>query len=348
MTAITADLYSDTHSMPSPGMRKAIAEAEVGDEQAFEDPTVNHLCEMTAELLGHEAAVFLPSGTMCNQIAFRVHCKPGDEIILDKTAHPLNSESGGPAALSACATRPLDGERGIFTAEQVRAVIHPRNRRHAPRSRVLEVENTANFGGGTVWPIERVREVTDVAHEHGLVTHMDGARLLNAVVASGTPAKDYGACFDSLWIDLSKGLGCPIGGVLVGSKAFIEDAWFYKQQLGGAMRQAGIIAAAGVYALENNVERLAEDHENAQYFAQMVAEIDGIEMTYDTVETNIVFFDVAGTNMTAEQVRDRLVERGVKIGATGQTLMRAVTHLDVSRDDIETAVSALRAVVLGE
>jgi len=349
MTAAVVDLYSDTHSKPSPAMRKAMAEAEVGDEQAFEDPTVNRLCEMTAALLGKAAAVFLPSGTMCNQVAFRVHCKPGDEIILDRTAHPLNSESGGPAALSACATRPLDGVRGIFTAEQVRQAIAPRGRRHAPRSRVLEVENTANAGGGTVWPIDKVREVTEVAHQHGLVTHLDGARLLNAVVASGTPAAEYGACFASLWIDLSKGLGCPIGGVLAGSTAFIEDAWFYKQQLGGAMRQAGIVAAAGIYALEHNIERLAEDHENARHFAELIADIEGIELVYDTVDTNIVFFDVSGTNMTAVQVRDRLREgHGIKIGASGQTRMRAVTHLDVDRAGVERAAKALRAVALGE
>ncbi|MDP6707148.1 MAG: threonine aldolase family protein [Alphaproteobacteria bacterium] len=348
MTAIAVDLYSDTLSLPTPGMRKAIAEAEVGNEQAFEDPSVNRLCEMTAEMMGHEAAVFMPSGTMCNQVAFRVHCKPGDEIILDRTAHPLNSESGGPAALSSCCTRPLDGVRGIFTADQVRAAIAPKGRRHAPRSRVLEVENTANSGGGAVWPIEKVRAVTDVAHEHGLVTHLDGARLLNAVVASGTPAKDYGACFDSAWIDLSKGLGCPVGGVLVGSKAFVEDAWFYKQQLGGAMRQAGIVAAAGVYALENHVERLAEDHENARHLANQVAEIDGLELVYDETDTNMVYIDVSGTNMTAAQVHERLLGHGVRIGATGPTTMRAVTHIDISREDVETAAKALRAVALGE
>ena len=348
MNAIAVDLYSDTLSNPTPAMRKAIAEAEVGNEQAFEDPSVNRLCEMTANLLGHEAAVFMPSGTMCNQVAFRVHCKPGDEIILDRTAHPLNSEAGGPAALSACCTRTLDGARGIFTADQVEAAIAPKGRRHAPRSRVLEVENTANSGGGAIWPIQRVREVTAVAHEHGLVTHLDGARLLNAVVESGTPAKDYGACFDSAWIDLSKGLGCPVGGVLVGSKAFIEDAWFYKQQLGGAMRQAGIIAAAGVYALEHHVERLAEDHENARHFAGLVADIDGIELVYDQTETNMVYLDVSGTNMTAAEVHDRLLPLGVRIGASARTVMRAVTHLDVSREDMETAAKALRAVALGE
>ena len=348
MTEIAVDLSSDTVSKPSPAMRQAIAEAEVGNEQAMEDPSVNRLCEMTAALLGKEAAVFLPSGTMCNQVAFRVHCKPGDEIILDRTAHPLNSESGGPAALSGCATRTLDGVRGVYTADQVRAAIAPRSRRLAPRSRVLEVENTANGGGGKVWPIERVREVTGVAHEHGLVTHLDGARLLNAVVASGTPAKEYGACFDSLWIDFSKGLGCPVGGVLAGSRAFIEDAWFYKQQLGGAMRQAGIIAAAGVYALENNVDRLADDHANARLLADRIEAIDGLELCHETIETNMVYLDVAGLNMTADRVHQRLLEHGVRIGVTGATTMRAVAHIDIDQAGIETAAQALRAVALGE
>ncbi len=344
MTEITVDLYSDTVSRPTRAMRQAIAEAEVGNEQAFDDPTVNRLVAMTAELLGTEDAVFLPSGTMCNQIAFRVHCKPGDEIILDKTAHPLNSEAGGPAALSSCATRPLDGVRGIFSGEQVREAISDPSRRHAPRSRVLSVENTANSGGGAIWSLERVREVTDVARAHGLATHMDGARLLNAVVETGTAAADYGACFDSLWIDLSKGLGCPVGGLLAGSKDFIHEAWFYKQNMGGAMRQAGIIAAAGVYALEHNVDRLADDHTNARRLAERIAGIDGLELLYDEIETNMVYFDVAGLNLTAAQTRDRLLEHGVHIGASGQTLMRAVTHLDVDAAGIETAADALEVV----
>ncbi len=344
MSETIVDLYSDTVSRPTPAMRRAIAEAEVGNEQAFDDPTVNKLCAMTAALLGTEDAVFLPSGTMCNQIAFRVHCKPGDEIILDKTAHAMNSESGGAAALSSCATRPLDGVRGIYTAEQVRAAIADPGRRHAPRSRVLSVENTSNSGGGAIWPIERVREVTAVAHEHGLASHMDGARLLNAVVETGTPAAEYGACFESLWIDLSKGLGCPVGAVLAGSKGFIEEAWFYKQQLGGAMRQAGIIAAAGVHALEHHVERLAEDHANARRLARRIRDIEGLALVYDEIETNMVYFDVAGLNLTAAQTRDRLREHGVHIGATGRTVMRAVTHIDVDAAGIETAGDALAAV----
>jgi threonine aldolase len=344
MTDVRVDLYSDTHTKPSAAMREAMARAEVGDEQQFADPTVNRLCEMVAELLGKEAAVFMPSGTMCNQIAFRVHCRPGDEIILDYTAHPINSESGGPPALAMAQTRALHSPRGIYTADQVHGALRGHTR-HQPVSRVLSVENTTNFGGGDIWPIERVTEVCAVAREAGMATHMDGARLMNAVVESGTSAKDYAQHFDSLWIDLSKGLGCPIGGVLAGSGEFIDRAWFFKQQMGGAMRQAGIVAAAGVYALEHNVDRLKDDHENARAFARAVARIPGIRLVYDTCPTNIVFFDVDETGMTAAAIRDKLAELGVHIGAMGEYRMRAVTHLGVDSAGVEVAAAALREVV---
>jgi threonine aldolase len=338
------DLYSDTRTKPTAGMRRAIAEAEVGDEQAMLDPTVNRLCGRVAELLGKEAAVYLPSGTMCNQIAARVHCRQGDEIILAATAHPIHAESGGPAALAGVMMRGLVGERGMFTPEQVRAAIHSPDWRHAPRSRLLEVENTTNLGGGAVWPIARIREVTVVAKEHGLACHMDGARLMNAVVASGTPAADYAAPFDSLWIDFSKGLGAPVGAVLAGSKAFVHEAWRVKQQIGGAMRQAGIIAAACIYALDHHVERLAEDHANARFLAEGLADIGGIELDPATVETNIVWFDVRGRR-GADEVAAALKEEGVLIGSYGQGRMRAVTHLDVDRAGIEIALDAMRRVM---
>ena len=344
MAAPRIDLYSDTHTLPTQAMRQAMAEAEVGDEQNFEDPTVNKLCAMAAELLGQEAAVFLPSGTMCNQIAFRVHCRPGDEIILDYFAHPINAESGGPSALAQAQTRTLHTEHGIFTADQVREAIRP-VRRHVPSSRVLSVENTANAGGGSVWPIADIAAVTAVAKENGMAAHMDGARLMNAVVESGTPAKEYGRHFDSLWLDLSKGLGCPVGGVLAGSADFIEQAWRFKQQMGGAMRQAGIIAAAGVYALEHHVDRLAEDHENARTFSRAIAQIPGIKMIFDRCETNLVFFDVSETGMDAATVAEKLLAHDVRIGAMGPYRMRAVTHLDINAGQLEEAAEALRKVV---
>ena len=344
MAAPRIDLYSDTHTKPTPAMRQAMAEAEVGDEQQFEDPTVNKLCAMVAELLGQEAAMFMPSGTMCNQIAFRVHCEPGDEIILDYTAHPINAESGGPSAVAMAQTRALHSDLGIFTADQVREAIRP-TRRHSPRSRVVSIENTTNAGGGAIWPIEDIISVTTVARENGMAAHMDGARLMNAVVESGTSATEYGRQFDSLWLDLSKGLGCPVGGVLAGSDDFIDRAWRFKQQMGGAMRQAGIIAAAGVYALEHHVERLAEDHENARTFCRDIAQIPGIKLIFDRCQTNLVFFDVSETGMDAAEVAEKLLAYEVRIGAMGPHRMRAVTHLDVNRAQLTEAAEALRNVV---
>ncbi len=341
---IHVDLYSDTHSRPSQAMRKAMAEAECGDEQAGEDPTTNLLQDMVAELLGKQAAVYLPSGTMCNEISYRVWCRPGDEIIMDKTGHGFNFETGGPAALSGAMCYPLDGDLGIFTADQVRDAIRGASR-HQPRSRVLNVENTANLGGGRIWPLERIAEVTAVAKEHGLACHMDGARLMNAVVASGVAAKDFAAPFDSVWIDLSKGLGCPIGGVLAGDADFIEEAFRCKHQFGGAMRQSGIIAAAGVYALNHNVGRLADDHANAQAFADGIKGIKGIRLQNDTIDTNLVFFDVSGTGLSGAEIGQRTAAKGVRIGAMSATMMRAVTHLDVDRAGIDDAIAAVADAV---
>jgi threonine aldolase len=335
------DLYSDTRSKPTAGMRRAIAEAEVGDEQAFLDPTVNALCARSAELLGKEAAVYLPSGTMCNEIAYRVHCRPGEEIVLDETAHGIHAESGGPAAMAGVMLRGIPGERGIFTGEQLRGAIRS-GRRHEPRSRLISVENTSNFGGGAVWPLERIHEVTAIARERGLASHMDGARLMNAVIASGNSAAAYCAPFDSVWLDFSKGLGAPVGAVLAGSAAFIEEAWRCKQQMGGAMRQAGIIAAACLYALDHHVERIAEDHDNAKVLAAGLAEIPGVLLDPAAIETNIVFFRLAPSAPSAQVVAERLAADGVRIGASGERLMRAVTHLDVDRAGVEVAIEAVR------
>jgi threonine aldolase len=299
---------------------------------------------MTVDLVGKEDAVFLPSGTMCNEVAILVHCRMGDEIIADKTAHIINSEAGGPAALAGALIRPLEGLRGVYTADQAEAAVRA-DSRYTPTTSMIAVEQTSNFGGGTVWPLETVRAIAEVARRHDLALHMDGARLMNACVASGVAAADYAAPFDSLWIDLSKGLGCPVGGVLAGSGEFIAQAWRWKQRLGGAMRQAGIIAAAGVYALENNVERLAEDHANARLFADRLADVPGIAVEPEVVETNIVFFDVGGTGLTADQVAERLADHGVRIGPMGEDLMRAVTHLDVTTEQIAKAAAAVRAVV---
>lgn len=343
MSDIRIDLQSDTQTRPTPGMMRAMAEAPLGDEQVDGDPTTDRLCAMVAGLFGKEAAVLMPSGTMCNLAAILVHCRPGDEILCDRTAHIITSESGGPAAIAGAMPRALDGVNGIFTPDQVVDGIRD-VKRNAPRTRLLHVEQTANLGGGTVWPLAALEAVTETARRHGLATHMDGARLMNATVASGVAAGDYGRLVDSLWLDLSKGLGCPVGGVLAGSAAFIEEAWCWKQRLGGAMRQSGVLAAAGIYALDNHVERLAEDHANARAFAEGVRGLPGVVPDPGEVPTNIVFLDVTGTGMTTDAFRDRVLEHGVRLGRSDRRRLRAVTHLDVTRAHIDEAVRAVRDV----
>jgi len=340
-THVRIDLYSDTITKPTQGMRKFMAEAEVGDEQQKEDPSVNRLVKMVCDLLGKEDAVYLPSGTMCNQIAFRVHCRPGDEIIMDDTAHTRHYETGGPAALTGAMTYPLAGKRGVFTAEQLEAAVRPVSN-HLPRSRVVLVEQTSNLGGGTIWPLDGIQSVCAMAHKHGMLCQMDGARLLNAVAATGIKAKTYAQPFDSVWIDFSKGLGAPVGAALAGSKGFIQEAWRWKHQFGGAMRQAGIIAAGAVYALNHHVERLAEDNENARILARGLAEIQGIDV--EPVETNLIFFDVSGMGVTAEAFDALLRKKGLRISVLGRTRGRAVTHLDVSRNQVKEAIEIIRQV----
>ncbi len=341
---VRIDLYSDTVTRPSPGMRRAMAEAEVGNEQAKEDPTTNRLQEKVADLLGKEDAVFLPSGTMCNAIAYHVHCRPGDEAIVDKTCHVIHFEAGGPAALSGVMMRAVDGVRGIFTAEQAEAAVR-RPRHHHPRSRLISIEQSSMGGGGTIWPLETIQNVSAVAAKHKLALHMDGARFMNAVVGSGIAARAFAAPCDSMWIDLTKGLGCPVGAVLAGTRDFIEQSWRWKHQFGGAMRQSGIIAAAGLYALEHNVERLAEDHANAQLVARLLADIPGVRINPNEIETNIVFFDVSGTGCDAFNLNARLLAEGIRIGAYNAGTMRALTHLDVGGKEIEEAIRALARLI---
>ena len=344
MQQIKVDLYSDTQSRPTDGMRQFMVQADVGDEQQGEEPTTNQLIEHVATLLGKESAVFLPSGTMCNEIAYRVHCEPGDEIILDKTSHTLHYEVGAPSALAGAMTACVEGQNGIFTAEQVRAAIRPISR-HMPRSRLLSVENTANLGGGTIWPIEQINAVAAVAREHGLSTHLDGARLFNAVVGSGISAKEFACSYDSVWIDLTKGLGAPVGAVLAGSETFIDRAWRFKHQFGGAMRQSGIIAAAGIYALQNHIDRLAIDHQNAKLLSKKISAISNVKLMPENPESNIVFFGVEETGLSASDVASRLLDQGVRIGAFSEFVLRAVTYLDVSTEDIEFAGEKIQEVL---
>ena len=338
------NLYSDTQTRPTAGMRQAIAGAEVGDEQHGGDPTVNRLCEKVATMLGQEAAVFLPSGTMCNEIAILVHCRPGDEMYADRTAHVINAEAGGPAALAGVHVTALSGEHGIYRAELLETSIRHENR-HSPRPKLVEIEQTSNLGGGTIWPLEEIRSVAEVAKRRNLVLHLDGARLFNAVVESGVSPATYCSFFDSVWIDLSKGLGCPVGAVLAGSHSFIEEAWRWKQRMGGAMRQSGMLAAAGLYALEHHIERLREDHRNARLLAEMVTRHRGVLLPSGSIETNIVFIDVSATGVPARLISKSLEDEGINIGSFGVTLLRAVTHLDVDREQVETAGNAFLATI---
>jgi threonine aldolase len=332
------NLYSDTQTRPTDAMRQAIASAEVADEQRGADPTTNLLQERVAELLGQEAALFLPSGTMCNQISFRLHARPGgDELILDRIAHPIIAEAGGPAQNAQLMIHALDGDGGIFTAEQVEAAIREPGNRYLPRSRVVSVEQTTNMGGGRVWPLGRVREVLGVVRAHGLRAHMDGARLMNAVVASETSAAEFAGGFDTAWLDFTKGLGAPVGAVLAGSRELIDEAWRWKQQMGGAFRQSGIVAAGCLHALDHHVERLAEDHENARVLAEGLLEL-GLDVI--APETNIVIFAAPDGFM------ERMAEREVALSHTPDGRLRAVTHLDVDRADIDSALQAARTSLL--
>lgn len=338
------NLYSDTQTRPTAAMKEAMVNAPLGDEQSGQDPTTRLLCEKTAALLGKEAAVYLPSGTMCNEIAILVHCRPGDEIYAEKSAHIINFEAGGPSALAGAHIHTIEGTFGMFTAEQLDAAIRVPNR-YSPTPRLVEVEQTTNMGGGAVWPLTTIQGVAEVARERGLGLHMDGARLMNAVVASNIEAADFAGPFDSVWIDLSKGLGCPIGAVLAGSQEFIDEAWKWKQRIGGAFRQSGIIAAAGVYALDHHVERLAEDHANARRLADWVTQVDGVKVVPEKTETNIVWIDVGGSGVKAMDISLALEERGINIGAFSPTLLRACTHLDVSAAQVDEAGETFKAVV---
>jgi len=340
---VRINLLSDTQTRPTPAMREAMAHAEVGDEQIGDDPTVNLLCERVAELLGKEAAVFMPSGTMCNVAATLSYCRPGDEILAHVSAHIIAREGGAHAALGGFQITPLPGADGQFTPDTLRAALHPRTRYQQPQT-LVSVEQTANIGGGTIWKKAALDEVADVAKANGMATHMDGARLLNATVATGISARDMTAGWDSAWIDFSKGLGAPVGGVLAGSREFIDDVWRWKQRLGGSMRQAGICAAACVYALDHHVDRLADDHANARALARGLAQINGIEVQQP--ETNLVFFKPDGAGVSGDRMVEALRQHGVLL-AMMDGRIRACTHLDVTAAMIEETVGLVREIVRG-
>jgi threonine aldolase len=339
---VRINLSSDTQTKPSRAMKEAMIEAEVGDEQMGSDPTVWALCDRTAALLGKEAAVFLPSGTMCNQVAIATHCRPGEEILAHESSHILSSEGGAPAAIAGALIKGLTGERGQFTVDTLEDAIRPVSR-YSPTQRLVEVEQTANRGGGACWSVEALHAVTNAAHAHGLSTHMDGARLMNAAVALGVAASDLTEGYDSVWLDFTKGLAAPLGAVLAGSHEFIGQAWRWKQRLGGSMRQGGMCAAACLYALEHNIDRLAEDHANAKSLARGMAQIPGI--TVEIPETNLVFFDTQGTGMTADAFAAELRKEGVLVSTSGKYRARACLHLDVTASHVDAALSVMKQAV---
>jgi threonine aldolase len=335
------DLRSDTLTKPTQAMREAIASAEVGDEQKREDPTVNLLERRAAELLGHEEAVFVPTATMANEIALRLHGEPGDELLAEETSHVLIAELGGPAAFSGLLTRPLRGDNGRISPEQIRATASLIDDFHIPRTSVVSIENTHNSSGGRVWPLEEVDAVVDCCRELGLKLHLDGARLFNAGIALGVPAARISGRADTVTICLSKGLGCPLGAVVAGSAELMLRARRFKHMFGGAMRQAGIVAAAGVYALEHNIERLADDHARARRLAEGLAQA-GLPVDADEVETNFVQIDVAPLGLSKPEALERTHQAGVGVsGTVHPSRLRAVTHLDVTDDNIERAIEIL-------
>src|SRR5471032_600201 len=342
-TPVRINLLSDTQTRPTPAMREAIARAEVGDEQIGDDPSVNLLCERVADLLGKEAAVFMPSGTMCNVAATLVHCRRGDEILAHVSAHIIAREGGAHAALGGFQITPLPGADGQFSPDTLCGALHPRSRYQPPQT-VVSVEQTANIGGGTIWKKAALDEVVKIAKANGMATHMDGARLLNACVATGIAARDMAAGWDSAWIDFSKGLGAPVGAVIAGSSAFIDEVWRWKQRLGGAMRQAGICAAACVYALDHHVDRLAEDHANARALARGLSQIAGVEVQQP--ETNLVFFKPDGAGVAGHDMIAKLHARGVLL-AMMDGRIRACTHLDVTAGMIEETVGLVREIARG-
>jgi threonine aldolase len=338
------DLRSDTVTRPTSAMRKAMSEAEVGDDVFGEDPTVNSLQEKVANLLGKEAALFVPSGTMANQLSIKSHTQPGDEVIIEASSHPYNFEGGAGAALSGIQFQCLKGVRGILDASQIEEAIRPADH-HFPVTKLICLENTHNRGGGSVHPLEKMAEIYRLTKSKGLLLHLDGARLWNASVATGIKPREYAQWADSVSVCLSKGLGAPIGSLVAGSKPFIDRVHRFRKMFGGGMRQVGIIAAAGIYALNHHLERLKEDHHNAKRLAVGLKEFKGVSIDPKHVETNIVIFDVTNTGMTGAQVAEAMKKDGVLIHAFGKTQIRLVTHLDVSGEDIEIALKAFKKVL---
>ncbi len=337
------DLRSDTVTKPSPEMRKAMYEAEVGDDVYKEDPTVNELEEYVADLLGKEAALFVPSGLMGNQICLNVLTQPGEEIICERTAHIFQYESGTSAAISGLQLNLVEGENGVFTREQIEPLIRPESAYYMPRTRVIEIENTHNVAGGTIHPLSNIKSIQELADEYGLFMHLDGARLWNASVATGISLDEYASYFDSVSVCFSKGLGAPIGSAIASTEGFIKEAFRVRKAWGGGMRQVGIIAAGALYAVKHNFERLSEDHENAKNLAEHISGLENVEVNLDNVHTNIVMFKPL--KKTVEEIIAECKEKGLLLGPGGVGIVRAVTHLDVDKEDIKKAKDILADVI---
>lgn len=338
------DLRSDTVTRPTPGMLAAMQAAPVGDDVYGEDPTINQLEADVAAILGCEAALFVPSGTMANQIAVRLHCQPGDELICEAMSHVVLWEGGGPAALSGVSVQALAGKHGLLDHATIAEALRPDDI-HSPHSRLIWLENTHNRGGGTIQSIESVAEIGAWAKSCGLARHLDGARLWNAIVATGIPGSEWAKHFDTVSVCFSKGLGAPVGSALAGSAEIMKRARRYRKLFGGAMRQAGYLAAACRYAIQHHVERLAEDHANAKILADAIRGVPGLKLVPETVETNLVWFEVDGDRFANPQaVTAELKDQGVLMSALGSKTVRACTHLDVTRDDCERAAAAIRGL----
>lgn len=336
------DLRSDTITKPTLAMREVMASADVGDDVFGDDPTVNKLEEVVAKLLGKEKALFVPSGTMANQLALRCHTQHGDEILIDANAHIYWYEAGAPAAISGLTCKQLPGKRGIFTADDIKSALRPADN-HFPPTSLLTVENTHNRGGGTVWPIDKIWEVSETARENNLKTHLDGARLWNASVASEIPESGYATHFDSVSVCFSKGLGAPVGSALAGKHDFIAKARRFRKQFGGGMRQAGVIAAAALYAVENNRSRLADDHANTKLLAAGLADIPCILVNNEDIQTNMVYFELVGLDATI--YAEKLRERGLWVLAVDNKKIRAVCSLMVDKQDILSAIEIIKDTI---
>ena len=333
------DMRSDTATRPTKAMRQAIAEAQVGDETLREDPSVNELIEKATSLFGKEDGLYVSSGTLANQLAIKVHTNPGDEIIADSHCHPFRNELGAGPFLSGVQFALISAKRGVYAREDAEKWLRPKS--GYPKSALLWAENTHNQGGGHVFPLEKLDELRAFSKEQNIPLHIDGARIFNAIVASGIPPKEWAKRCDSICFCFSKGLGCPVGSILLGKEAFIQEARRYWKMWGGGWRQAGVLAAAGLYALEHHVERLADDHANAQLFSELTAGIPGVRPVHDTTPTNLVFLDVSESGKTAHQINESMMEKGVAFSVPNSKMLRAVTHLDVSRKDVETAAQVL-------